>query len=48
MPTEKSCNLLEKRVELPREGGSGTISSSAESIYRSNSYRKDLAKLALF
>ena len=48
MATEKSCNLLEKRVVLPRAGGSGTISSSAEGIYRINTYRKDLGKLAIF
>ena len=48
MATKKSCNLLEKRVVLPRAGGSGTISSSAEGIYRSNTYRKDLGKLAIF
>ena len=41
--TKKSCNLLEKRVELPQEWGSGT--SSASSDEQSNSYIKDLSWL---
>ena len=30
MVTEKSCNLLEKRVDLPREKGNGTSWASSE------------------
>ena len=30
MATEKSYNLIESRVDLPREGGSGTILFSAD------------------
>ena len=48
MATEKSYNLLEKRVDLPLDGESGTSSSNGTSIYKSNTYTKDLAKLAIF
>ena len=30
MVTEKSCNLSEQRVDLPREKGSGTSWASSE------------------
>ena len=30
MVTEKSCDLAEKRVDLPREKGSGTSWASSE------------------
>ena len=37
--TEKSCNLSEKRVDLPREGENATSSASL-----SNTYRKELSR----
>ena len=43
MVTEKSCNLSEKRVDPPREKGSGTSWVRSEVIYQSSTYRKDLS-----
>ena len=42
--TEKSCNLLEKRVNLPQEKGIET-SLVQINIYQSNSYKNDLSWL---
>ena len=45
MVTEKSCNQSEKRVDLPREKGSGTepVEPVLKNIYERNTYRKDLS-----
>ena len=42
MVTEKSCNLSEWRVDLPRQKGSGTSWASSENNLP-NTYRKDLS-----
>ena len=45
MVTEKSYNLSQKWVDLPREKGSGTSWASSDEHLQSNTYRKDLSWL---
>ena len=45
MVTEKSYNLLEQRVELPREPGSGGSSVISDKCLQSNTYKKALSLL---